>query len=312
MLYCALALLESPRSFWSAQRMDDVILGADQNDRGLWGLERECPVKVDFEHAQWQWCPKCMPRYHCACLFKLGLREKQQEETLNRRSRQYFIWIGLLFIELPKLEVIGNYFIQIFSVREYVHYQMIASDSPQIRSFSFSYGRIAIQNPAGDRLRLRGPVLESPETFRVTILFVSSKKLCSVLRNFAVILIFIPFTTWKDQLYRISGSEFYEWLFGPVRFSGLLRNARQTLRFSVHSLVIAEKSLDFSRTRLIKDLRNLREKFGFTKRIDKGWALARSDSDSLCLCTDNFTWQVITANKRWWSFAANKHIVLVL
>ena len=26
----------------------DVILGADQNDRGLWRLERECLVKVDF------------------------------------------------------------------------------------------------------------------------------------------------------------------------------------------------------------------------------------------------------------------------
>ena len=39
---------------------------------------------------------------------------------------------------------------------------------------------------------------------------------------------------WKDQLYRISGSEFYEWLFGIVKFSSLLRNARlvyvQTLR----------------------------------------------------------------------------------
>ena len=26
---------------------------------------------------------------------------------------------------------------------------------------------------------------------------------------------------WKDQLYRISRSEFYEWLFGPKKFSGL-------------------------------------------------------------------------------------------
>ena len=32
---------------------------------------------------------------------------------------------------------------------------------------------------------------------------------------------------WKDQLHRISASEFYEWLFVPVKFSGLLRNARQ-------------------------------------------------------------------------------------
>ena len=35
------------------------------------------------------------------------------------------------------------------------------------------------------------------------------------------------YSTWKDQLYRISESEFKEWLFGPVKFSGLLRNARQ-------------------------------------------------------------------------------------
>ena len=79
--------------------------------------------------------------------------------------------------------------------------------------------------------------------------------------KFALILTFIP---------RISGLEFYGWLFGPVKFSGLLRNARQTLRFKVHSLVLAEKSLDFSRTRLAKDLRNLREKFGFIERGNKG------------------------------------------
>ena len=33
------------------------------------------------------------------------------------------------------------------------------------------------------------------------------------------------YNIWKDQLYKVSGSEFYEWLFGPVKFSGLLRNA---------------------------------------------------------------------------------------
>ena len=31
----------------------------------------------------------------------------------------------------------------------------------------------------------------------------------------------------KDQLYRISRSEFYEWLFGPEKFSGLSRNGPQ-------------------------------------------------------------------------------------
>ena len=29
-----------------------------------------------------------------------------------------------------------------------------------------------------------------------------------------------PYNTWKDQLYRISKSEFYEWLFGPENSSG--------------------------------------------------------------------------------------------
>ena len=31
----------------------------------------------------------------------------------------------------------------------------------------------------------------------------------------------------KEQLYRISGFEFYEWLFGPKKFSGLSRNGPQ-------------------------------------------------------------------------------------
>ena len=57
------------------------------------------------------------------------------------------------------------------------------------------------------------------------ILFVCSKRRRLEARNFAVILIYIPFTTYeKKQLYRISGSQFYEWLFGPEMFSGLSRN----------------------------------------------------------------------------------------
>ena len=28
----------------------------------------------------------------------------------------------------------------------------------------------------------------------------------------------------KDQLYRMNGLEFYEWLFGPEKFSGFSRN----------------------------------------------------------------------------------------
>ena len=47
-------------------------------------------------------------------------------------------------------------------------------------------------------------------------------------RNFAVILFFIAFTTYEKTslIYRVRGSEFYELLFGLVKFSGLLRNAR--------------------------------------------------------------------------------------
>ena len=54
--------------------------------------------------------------------------------------------------------------------------------------------------------------------------FVSAQRRRFEARNFAVF-IFIPFTTYeKDQLYRISRLEFYEWLFGPEKISGLSRN----------------------------------------------------------------------------------------
>ena len=46
------------------------------------------------------------------------------------------------------------------------------------------------------------------------------KKLCSYFHFYPL------YNMWKDQLHTISGSEFYEWLFGLVKFSGLLRNAR--------------------------------------------------------------------------------------
>ena len=62
--------------------------------------------------------------------------------------------MAILIIELRKGEVVGNQFTKFFSGRRYVRYQMIANDSPQSRSFSFSYGTIASQNAAGDRLGL--------------------------------------------------------------------------------------------------------------------------------------------------------------
>ena len=56
-------------------------------------------------------------------------------------------------------------------------------------------------------------------------LFVSSKrkasrgmKLCSSFTSYSL------YNIWKGQLYRISGSQFYQWLFGPEKFSGLSRN----------------------------------------------------------------------------------------
>ena len=63
------------------------------------------------------------------------------------------------------------------------------------------------------------------------IFFVSSKRRRLEARNFAVILTFIPLTTYhgKDQLDRMSTSEFYEWLFGSEQFSELQRNGPQAL-----------------------------------------------------------------------------------
>jgi len=40
----------------------------------------------------------------------------------------------------------------------------------------------------------------------------------------------------KDQLYRISRSEFYEWLFGPEKFSELSRNGPQI--FAVPAIIV--------------------------------------------------------------------------
>jgi len=88
------------------------------------------------------------------------------------------------------------------------------------------------------------PFLESPETFRAhsggIILFASSKRKRLEVRNFAVILIFIPFTTYhKKLLYRISGSQLYEWLFGPDTFSGLLRNGPLYSHFITHMFTLS-------------------------------------------------------------------------
>ena len=76
---------------------------------------------------------------------------------------------------------------------------------------------------------LWGPFLESPETFRAHFgwhsslcIFKAKKsrstKLCTYF-NF-----YFLYNIWKDQLYRMSGSQLYEWFFGPEKSSGLSRN----------------------------------------------------------------------------------------
>ena len=81
-------------------------------------------------------------------------------------------------------------------------------------------------------LELWGPFFGTPESFRPhfgwhnSLCIVKAKaflgtKLDSYF-NFPSL-----YDIWKDQFYRISGSEFYEWLFGAENFGGLSRNGSQ-------------------------------------------------------------------------------------
>jgi len=79
-------------------------------------------------------------------------------QTKEQSTGRHF---GIRCIELPKLVVVGNYFIQIFSVQQYVRYQTIASDSPQNSSFPFSCRMVASQNPPTHCLRLSWPLTTS-------------------------------------------------------------------------------------------------------------------------------------------------------
>ena len=74
-----------------------------------------------------------------------------------------------------------------------------------------------------------GLFLESSETFWAhfrrhnSVCICTTKasrgtKLCSCFHFYSL------YNKWKEQLYRITGSEFYEWLFGPEKISGLSRN----------------------------------------------------------------------------------------
>ena len=75
----------------------------------------------------------------------------------------------------------------------------------------------------------RGLFLESPETFRAHFgwhnsLCIFKTKASRVTKLCSYCYFYSLYNIWKDQLYRVSRSEFYEWLFGPV--------SRKTLNFS--------------------------------------------------------------------------------
>ena len=74
-----------------------------------------------------------------------------------------------------------------------------------------------------------GPLLGSPETFRAYFgwhnflcMFKTKAsrgtKLCGYFNFYSL------YNIWIDQLYRTSGLEFYEWLLGSEKFSGISRN----------------------------------------------------------------------------------------
>ena len=73
------------------------------------------------------------------------------------------------------------------------------------------------------------PFLESPETFRahfgchyfLRILKTKTFSCLKLCNEFALSYLEILV---KDKLFRISGSQFLEWLFGPEKFTGLSRN----------------------------------------------------------------------------------------
>ena len=95
-----------------------------------------------------------------------------------------------------------------------------------------------------------GPFLESPETFRAhfgwhnSLCIFKAKasrdtNLCSYFNFYSL------HNIWKDQLYGIRGSQLYEWLFGPKKFSGLSRNGPQATSLDVAALRVSlEKKLE--------------------------------------------------------------------
>ena len=89
-----------------------------------------------------------------------------------------------------------------------------------------------IQGQLDRTLNYWSPFLESPETFRAH--FGLHNSLCifraKASRGTKLCIYFNFYSFYnirKDRLSRTSGSQFYEWLFGPEKFSGLSRNGAQ-------------------------------------------------------------------------------------
>ena len=81
----------------------------------------------------------------------------------------------------------------------------------------------------------KGLFLKSPKTFRAYFgwhnsLCIFKKKASRSTKLCSYFCFYSLYNIWKDQLYRISRSYFYEWLFGPAKFSGLLRNTAQEVK----------------------------------------------------------------------------------
>mgnify|MGYP006973417981 CR=1 FL=1 len=86
-----------------------------------------------------------------------------------------------------------------------------------------------------ERFQTWGLFLESPETFRAYFgwhnsLCIFKTKASRGTKPCSYFYFYSLYNIWKDQLYTISRSQFYKWLFGPEKSSGLSRNARQDFK----------------------------------------------------------------------------------
>ena len=61
----------------------------------------------------------------------------------------------------------------------------------------------------------------------------SSNRITICKKTYYSFQLYYLYSIWKEQLYKISGSEFYEWLFGPENISGLSRNGPQASNIEV-------------------------------------------------------------------------------